>query len=155
MNLLQYFAVTKGEADIRVVFNGTSCGLNDALWSPNLYFAVPKGKADIRVVFNGTSCGLNDALWSPNLYLPTARTVGILLTLSTWMSDVDFGDMLHNFLMDERLFKYSGVDVAPLVSFLQEGNCSPSQTSAFWVRWNRLFMGMKPSLYNLVSSISL
>ena len=29
--LLQYFAVPKGETDIRVVFNGTSCGLNDAL----------------------------------------------------------------------------------------------------------------------------
>jgi hypothetical protein len=114
------------------------------------YFAVPKGEADIRVVFNGTSCGLNDALWSPNFYLPTARTVGNLLTLSTWMADVDFGDMFHNFPMDERLLKYSGVDVAPLVSFLQEGNYSPSQTSAFWVRWNRLFMGMKPSPYNSV-----
>jgi hypothetical protein len=59
------------------------------------YFAVPKGEANIRVVFNGTlSCSLNDALWSPNFYLPTARTVGNILTLSTWMVDVDFGDML-------------------------------------------------------------
>ena len=88
------------------------------------YFAVPKGDADIRVVFNGTSCGLNDALWSPNFYLPAAPTVGNLSTLSTWMADIDFGDMFHNFLMDERLLKYSGVDVAPSVSFLQEGNYS-------------------------------
>jgi hypothetical protein len=39
VNLLQSFAVPKGEADILVVFNGTSCGLNDALWSPNFYLA--------------------------------------------------------------------------------------------------------------------
>jgi hypothetical protein len=70
------------------------------------YFAVPKGEAYIRVVFNCTSCGLNDALWSPNFYLPTApRTVGNLLTLSNWMADVDFGDMFHNFPMDECLLK--------------------------------------------------
>ena len=31
---LHYFAVPKGEDDIRVVFDGTSCGLNETLWCP-------------------------------------------------------------------------------------------------------------------------
>ena len=31
-NLIDYFYVAKGEDDIRPVFNGTSCGLTDAIW---------------------------------------------------------------------------------------------------------------------------
>jgi hypothetical protein len=46
VNLLHYFAVPKGEADIRVVFNGTSCGLNDALWSPNFYLPTAREQLD-------------------------------------------------------------------------------------------------------------
>ena len=34
---VDYFAVPKGEDDLRPVFNGTSCGLNEALWSPNFF----------------------------------------------------------------------------------------------------------------------
>lgn len=34
---LNYFAVPKGDYDIRVVFDGTSNGLNESLWSPNFF----------------------------------------------------------------------------------------------------------------------
>ena len=36
-NSVDYFPVPKGEDDIRVVFDGSSCGLNKALWAPNFY----------------------------------------------------------------------------------------------------------------------
>jgi hypothetical protein len=31
-----YFCVDKGLDDIRMVYNGTSCGLNEVLWAPAL-----------------------------------------------------------------------------------------------------------------------
>lgn len=34
---LHYFAVPKGADDIRIVYDGTSCGLNESLWSPNFF----------------------------------------------------------------------------------------------------------------------
>ena len=44
---LHYFAVPKGEDDIRVVFDGTSCGLNDALWSPNFFLPTSRNASEI------------------------------------------------------------------------------------------------------------
>jgi hypothetical protein len=37
--LMNYFAVSKGLSDIRMVFDGTKSGLNDSLWAP--WFALP------------------------------------------------------------------------------------------------------------------
>ena len=39
LSLTHMFYVAKGLDDIRMVYNGTSCGLNDALWSP--HFGLP------------------------------------------------------------------------------------------------------------------
>lgn len=36
-NNIDYFAVPKGLADIRPVFNGTSCGFNDSVFAPNFW----------------------------------------------------------------------------------------------------------------------
>jgi len=47
-NLIDYFGVEKGISDIRVVFNGTSCGLNDSVWAPN--FWLPTAKSMVRVL---------------------------------------------------------------------------------------------------------
>ena len=47
-NLIDYFGVDKGSSDIRVVFNGTSCGLNDAVWAPN--FWLPTAKSMVRIL---------------------------------------------------------------------------------------------------------
>ena len=38
-SLTGFFAVPKGDEDIRIVYDATACGLNDALWAPN--FALP------------------------------------------------------------------------------------------------------------------
>jgi hypothetical protein len=106
------------------------------------FFAVPKGPTDIRIVYDGKSCGLNEALWAPNFYLPTSRCASLLLSFSSWMADADFGEMFHNFTMDDRIRKHSGVNLSTLKS---KGKCVVSQ-----VRWSRLFMGMKSSPYNAV-----
>ncbi|KAI2495940.1 hypothetical protein MHU86_18550 [Fragilaria crotonensis] len=106
------------------------------------YFAVPKGDEDIRVVFDGTSCGLNDTLWAPNFFLPSASSAAMLLTFQTWMSDMDFGEMFHNFPMEEKLRRCSGVEV-------ETKSCGGSRAVSM-LRWTRLFMGMRPSPYNAV-----
>ena len=36
LNYIGYFPVPKGSSDIRVVFNGTSCGLNSLLFASNV-----------------------------------------------------------------------------------------------------------------------
>jgi hypothetical protein len=69
------------------------------------FFAVPKGDSDIRVVFDGTSSGLNETLWAPNFYLPTARAAALNVSYSSWMSDMDCGEMFHNFFMDCHIRK--------------------------------------------------
>jgi len=40
--LIDYFGVSKDESDIRVVFNGTLCGLNDRVWAPNFWLPTAK-----------------------------------------------------------------------------------------------------------------
>ena len=66
------------------------------------FFAVPKGDSDIRVVFDGSSCGLNLALWASNFFLPPlASSAVMLLSFNTWMADMDFGEMFHNFPMED------------------------------------------------------
>jgi hypothetical protein len=39
LSLMSFFAVPKGDTDIRLVYNGTSSGLNAHLWAP--WFALP------------------------------------------------------------------------------------------------------------------
>ena len=46
-----YFCVDKGEGDIRMVYNGTSCGLNDVLWAPR--FGLPTVKQTLRALLAG------------------------------------------------------------------------------------------------------
>ena len=36
-SLTSFFAVPKGDSDIRVVYNLTACGLNEALWAPSFW----------------------------------------------------------------------------------------------------------------------
>ena len=36
-SLTGFFAVPKGDNDIRIVYDASKCGLNDALWCPNFF----------------------------------------------------------------------------------------------------------------------
>jgi hypothetical protein len=123
------------------------------------YFAVPKGDSDIRVVFDGTSSGLNETLWAPNFYLPSARAASLTLSFSTWMGDMDFGEMFHNFFMDPQIRKCAGIKIKPIASKLMHLPFSPTMSGSSslqespkpeFLRWTRLFMGMKPSPYNAI-----
>lgn len=116
--------------DVRYMDAGKVTSLTDYHW-------VPKAKTDIRMVYNGTSSGLNEAVWVPNYALPTIDSVLDCVSHDSFMGDLDLGDCFLNFPMDRKLRPYAGVDVSP---YLKE--CST------WMRWNRNFMGFKPSPYN-------
>jgi hypothetical protein len=63
-----YFSVPKGLDDIRMVYNGTSCGLNDVLWAPR--FGLPTVKQTLRSLLPGyLQCDLDVAEQFPNYYL--------------------------------------------------------------------------------------
>jgi hypothetical protein len=47
-SLTSYFAVPKGEFDIRLVYDGTASGLNEALWSPS--FWLPNSRSAVRLI---------------------------------------------------------------------------------------------------------
>ena len=44
---LHYFAVPKGDTDVRIVFDGTSSGLNETLWSPNFYLPSARNASEL------------------------------------------------------------------------------------------------------------
>jgi hypothetical protein len=50
-SLTHYFYVPKGDNDIRMVYNGTSCGLNDCLFSP--HFSLPVIRHALRSLLPG------------------------------------------------------------------------------------------------------
>lgn len=112
------------------------------------FFDVPKGD-DIRMVYNGTSSGLNDALWAPSFFLPSAESAGRLLTYNSYCVDMDLGEMLLNFPMDVKLRPYAGVNLTRLAPLLDDKAVLDSNGRLF-ERWERLFMGMRPSPYNAV-----
>ena len=51
LSLIHYFYVPKGQNDIRMVYNGTSCGLNDTLWAP--HFGLPCVRQTVRSLMPG------------------------------------------------------------------------------------------------------
>jgi hypothetical protein len=55
MSYIDYFGVPKAD-DIRVVYNGASCGLNETVWAPN--FWLPTAKSATRVL-NFNYCGVD------------------------------------------------------------------------------------------------
>ena len=63
-----YFSVPKGMDYIRMVYNGTSCGLNDVLWAPR--FGLPTVKQMLRALLPGyLQCNLDVGEQFPNYYL--------------------------------------------------------------------------------------
>ena len=99
------------------------------------FFPVPKGDDDIRMVYDLTACGLNAALWAPSFWMPTITDVLDCATATSWFGDIDAGEMFLNYLLDERIRPYAGVDLSWL---------NPKGGSR-WERWTRMAMGMRPS----------
>jgi hypothetical protein len=103
-------------------------------------FGVPKGEDDMRVVYDGSLPGLNAALWRPWFMLPNTNSHLRTVEPRTFMSDVDIAEMFFNFFLDWQLRKYAGVD---LTSYFTDNLGKGKDT--FWVRWNRIAMGLRPS----------
>lgn len=57
-SLMSMFDVPKGVDDIRLVFDGTGCGLNSVLWAP--WFALPNVSSVLRTLEPGYWCADND-----------------------------------------------------------------------------------------------
>jgi hypothetical protein len=102
------------------------------------YFAVPKGTDDIRMVYDATKSGLNSALWVPSFSLPAAEALLDLLSSSSWMADLDMGEMFLNFPLDLKVRPYCGIDLKPYL-----GHAGKSG----WELWARCMMGMVSSPY--------
>jgi hypothetical protein len=58
----------------------------------------------------------------------------------TFMSNIDIAEMFLNFFLDWHLRKYAGVD---LTSYFTDDLGKGKYT--FWVRWNHIAMGLRPS----------
>ena len=48
---MTYFWVPKGDSDIRMVYDGTGCGLNDLIWA--MHFGLPTIRHTMRSVLPG------------------------------------------------------------------------------------------------------
>jgi hypothetical protein len=51
VSVTSFFSVDKGETDIRMVYNGMSCGLNNLLYAP--HFGLPTVRETLRAILPG------------------------------------------------------------------------------------------------------
>jgi hypothetical protein len=122
-------------------------GYISAGWVSSLtsYFAVPKGEFDIRLVYDGTASGLNESLWSPSFWLPNSKSAVRLVSFYSFLFDSDIGECFLNFPNDPKIRPFCGVDLTPFQGRLLS---RPKFTEGIlWERWERCFMGCKPSPY--------
>jgi hypothetical protein len=120
-SLVDAFPVPKGD-DIRMVYNGASCGLNEALWAPN--FWLPKASSASRLLDYGYySVDLDMGEMFPNFPLPPELRPysGIDLTPFRELFETDAPDLMRD---------------APR-----------SADARLWARWERNWMGILPSPY--------
>ena len=126
-------------------------------------FTVPKAD-DIRPVYNEASSGLNEAIWAPWFGLPTVHSQLRGISPGSFMGDADVGEMYHNFILEEELQPYVGVDLEQFQFDLTElkglkgllSKTRVDQEIMTWnemlqgaggERWTRMCMGMRQSPY--------
>ena len=123
VSLTSFFSVPKGESDIRMVYDGTKCGLNGSVWVPT--FFMPTLTSHLRAVVEGTHmCDVDIGEMFLNFMLhPTLRVLcGVDLT-------------------------HYEVDLASL-----EVPVDPTEIKK-WVSWNRIAMGLKWSPYQAIKGM--
>jgi hypothetical protein len=124
-SLMHYFSVPKGEDDIRMVYDGSKCGLNGVTFAP--WFAVPTSSTLERTVMPHTVQGDNDfgdMFLNFQLHNDLQRFTG-----------VDASDLLHD-------------DGA--VSWLKQVNYDCADGVIF--TWDRPAMGLTGSPYQAVQT---
>ena len=113
VSLTTYFDVPKGKDDIRMVYDGTKCGLNGAVWIP---FFMPTVQTHLRAVEEGTHmCDVDLGEMFLNFMVhPSARKyLGVDLT--------------------PYQLNYENLSSSQVVDSL----------GRVWVAWNRIAMGLK------------
>ena len=80
-SLTSFFAVPKGDSDIRMVYDASVSGLNDSLWAPR--FAMPSLGTHLRAVEGGTymgDCDIGDCFLNFILHESVRPYAGVDLT---------------------------------------------------------------------------
>jgi hypothetical protein len=119
---LHYFAVPKGDSGVRVVFDGTSCGLNETLWSPNFFLPTSRNAAEL-LSFDSWMADVDFGEFFHNFF-------------------ADYRIRKHAGVNTSVLAPFLPAGAA------SQEDSSGSKSNG--LRWSRLFMGMRPSPYNAV-----
>ena len=91
-SLTSYFSVPKGADDIRMVYDGTKCGLNDVLWAP--WFQLPTIQTALRAVMAGTfMCDNDSGEMFLNFPLPLAIQLLCGVDLTQYFDDSEGGKL--------------------------------------------------------------
>jgi hypothetical protein len=128
-SLADFFDVPKGD-DIRMVHNGTSSGLNDALWAPSFY--LPTADAAGRLLSYSSFCVDLD-LGEMFLNFPMDEKLRPY-------AGVDLTQLAPEFDKQAQVDANGGLF----------DKCVLNENGHFYERWECLFMGMRPSPYNAV-----
>ena len=128
---IDVFDVPKGDEDIRLVYNGTSCGLNDCLWAP--WFPLPTIDTHSRGICAGTymnDLDVGDQFHNFILHQDLQPYVGV------------------NFATFPKTVKTCIYDEVPVWDL----NWDEKRVGKVGERWTRLCMGLKLSPYNAVQT---
>ena len=112
-------------------------------------FGVSKGEDDIRLVYDGTSSGLNQLVWSLSFFLAMSTSLARSIIVNTYQMDLDVGEMFLNYMLHKMLRPYCGFNLA---SFKNEIR---NFTKSTRFRWNRLWIGFRPSPYLAVRHLAI
>lgn len=121
-SLTDYFPVPKGTDDIRMVYNGTSSGLNAALWAPG--FWLPTSETALRFL--------------------TYYSYAVDIDLGEMFLNFPMDPKIRPYAGVDLTGMVDGDDDAD-----SPGDPNKPKPTR-WERWTRLFMGMRPSPYNAI-----
>ena len=116
-----FFDVPKGDNDIRMVYDATKCGLNEALWTPN--FFIPTIDTILR--------NADDNTWFGDIDLGE-------MFLNYWIND----ELRPYVGVDVTNMGERSEDKYGNVTFISE-----DKNGKIWERWERTLMGFQSSPY--------
>jgi hypothetical protein len=128
VSLTSFFAVPKGEGDIRMVYDGSIGGLNDALWVPRLVLSTLN--AHLRAVEEGT-------------YMSDLDVGECFLNF-----------MLHPSLRPYAGVDFTRFFPAAESETIKDDNGKSLASAKVWETWFRAAMGLKSSPYQAVQALS-
>ena len=76
-----------------------------------MYFSVTKLDQYVCMVNDGTASGFNYLVWVPNFVFLSVKTLLCGTLTTSWMVNLDIGEIFLNFMLDLDARKYVGVDV--------------------------------------------